>query len=175
MIALVLKRVESLRVLLLRHAFVAEEVLDIATCFLNHNNSEVSYQTMNEIKEQSLRLLLFVCARGEVPMVLRQMTQMLKQPTVYQIDASLTRYFVSGLLEIAKLPFSMPFCRLFCALLAAPGTVEAVKTSYFKEENRKQLRQIIHHIQNLETASTNDDRGARDTQLFNSIVAIYDN
>jgi hypothetical protein len=161
------------RVLFLKHPFIRDDALEVALCFLKHSNSEISYQKMNDIKEQSLRLLLFLCTRGEAPTVLGQITKLLTQPGASHLDASLIRYFVSGLLDILKVPFSIPFVRLVCALLKAPGTVEAVKTNYFDEGSRKQLNQILRYLGGLESNGTHGKLTPEDASLFKSVASTY--
>ena len=162
-----------MRVLFLKHPFIRDDVLEVALCFLKHSNSEISYQKMNEIKEQSLRLLLFVSTRGEAPTVLGQINKLLTQPGVSHLDASLIRYFVSGLLQIVSVPFSIPFGRLVCTLLNAPGTVQAVKTNYFEEGSKKQLDQVVRYFAGLEANGIHGKLTAEDAILFKSIASTY--
>lgn len=160
------------RVVFLKHPFVRDDAIEVAISFLKHSNSEISYQKMNEIKEQSLRLLLFLCIRGEAPTVLGQIITLLTGTT--HLDASLVRYFVSGLLEIAKAPFSMPFVRLLCTLLNVPSTVEAVKTTYFEDSSKKQLQRVIRYLGDLGTNGTHGKLGPEDVSLLKSVVSTYD-
>lgn len=162
-----------MRVLFVKHPFIRDDALEVALCFLKHSNSEISYQKMNEIKEQSLRLLLFLCTRGEAPTVLGQILRLLTQPGASHLDASLIRYFVSGLLEIVRAPFSIPFVRLVCALLKAPGTVEAVKTNYFDEASRKELNRVLRYLEGLETNGTHGKLTPEDASLFKSVASVY--
>jgi hypothetical protein len=71
----------------------------------------MSYQKVAEIKEKGLRLLLHLLAKGEVTSVLGKITSRLKQQDAL-MDASLVRYFVSGLLEVVQSPVSIVFVRL---------------------------------------------------------------
>jgi hypothetical protein len=160
-----------MRVLFLNHPFVRDDAMEVAMCFLKHSNSEISYQTMNEIKEQSLRLLLFLCVRGDASVVIGHFTRLLTGTT--HLDASLIRYFVSGLLQVAAAPYSMPFVRLLCHLLKAPGTSDAVKTSYFDEASKQHLSRIIRYMGGLETNRTHGELSPEDVGLVKSVVALY--
>lgn len=162
-----------MRVLFLKHPFIRDDVLEVAFTFLKHSNSEISYQKMSEIKEQSLRILLFLCIRGEAPTVLTQITHLMTQSGTSCLDASLVRYFMSGLLEIIRVPFSVPFIRLLSALLKAPGTVDAVKTSYFDGESKKRLDRVIRYLGDLEHNGTLGKLTPEDSNLFKSVVATY--
>ena len=160
-----------MRVMFLKHPFVRDDAMEVAMCFLQHSNSEISYQTMNEIKEQSLRLLLFLCARGEAPMVLGLFTRLVASTT--HLDASLIRYFISGLLQVAAAPYSVPFLRMLCQLLRTPTTSEAVKTSYFDEASKKQLSGIIRYMGGLETNGIHGKLSSEDAGLVRSVVTLY--
>jgi hypothetical protein len=162
------------RVLYLQHPFVRDDVLEVGFGFLKHANfSEISYQTVNEIKEQSLRLLLFLAVRGEAPAVLGRMTKLLKQPGTSCLDASLVRYFVSGLLEVASTPFSIPFVRLLGSLLKAPGCIEALKTTYFDDENKRLLGNVLLYLKELQSDSTEKVLTPEDNSLVRSLLSTY--
>ena len=126
---------------------------------------------MNEIKEQSLRLLLFLCARGEAPIVLGHFTRLVTSTTY--LDASLIRYFISGLLQVAAAPYSVPFLRILCQLLKAPATSEAIKTSYFDEASKKHLSGIIRYMGGLETNGIQGKLSSDDVGLVKSVVTLY--
>jgi hypothetical protein len=162
------------RVLYMQHPFIREDALEVAFGFLKHSNSEISYQKMNEIKEQSLRLLLFLAVRGEAPTVLGRMINLLKQSGNSCLDASLVRYFISGLLEIARTPFSVPLVRSLGSLLKAPGCVEAVQTSYFDVESKQRLDSVMQYFKQL---LSNSKKGSRltseDASLIKSLLSTY--
>ena len=160
-----------MRVMFLTHPSVRDDAMEVAMCFLKHSNSEISYQTMNEIKEQSLRLLLFLCARGEAPIVLGHFTRLVTSTTY--LDASLIRYFISGLLQVAAAPYSVPFLRILCQLLKAPATSEAIKTSYFDEASKKHLSGIIRYMGGLETNGIQGKLSSDDVGLVKSVVTLY--
>lgn len=162
-----------IRVIYLKHPFIRDDALEVAFGFIKHSNSEISYQTVNEIKEQSLRLLIFLCARGEAPAVLRRMTKLLDQPGTSGLDASLVRYFVSGLLEVANVPFSVPFVRLFCSILMAQGTIEAVKTKYFDNESKTRLSKLLTYLGDLVTKETHGKLTPQDSAQIKSLVTVY--
>jgi hypothetical protein len=162
------------RIVTLQHPFTRRDALEVALCFLRHSNSEISYQKMNEIKEQSLRLLLFLAVHGEAPTVLERLTGMLKQQEGSCMDASLIRYFVSGLLEVANGPFSVPFVRSVVAFLKAPGCVEAVRSQYFREESKERLSSLMKTFRDmLEKGSTSGQLTKDDTSLVKSLLSMY--
>lgn len=160
------------RVLYMEHPFVREDVLEVTFGFLKHSNSEIAYTKMNEIKEQSLRLLLCFAVRGEGPAVLGRMASLLNQPGTAGLDAALIRYFVSGLIEITLTPFSVPFVRSLCSLLQAPGCVEAVQTDYFPTESKTRLESVMQYLRDL---SDTKESGltSEDAFLVRSLLSIY--
>lgn len=156
----------------IEHPFTRQKALQVALAFLRHTNSDVSYQKMNAIKEQSLRLLIFLFAKGEVASVLESISSRLQQQNVSEIDPSLCRYFVAGVLEVVKPPFSLVFVRKFCALLKAPRCIDAVRSTYFGEANRKRLLNLLGGFKKLE----NDDYAkpsVSDLQLITSTAKLY--
>eukprot|EP00536_Pseudo-nitzschia_multiseries_P004022 jgi/Psemu1/284807/fgenesh1_pg.65_\ len=162
------------RIIYLHHPFTRDDVCEVAFQFLKHSNSEVVYHTMNTLKEQSLRLLLFLCTKGEAPIVFDQFMTLLKDPGRTGLDASLIRYFLSGLLEIASPPFSIPFIRSLMMLLKAPASVDALKTSYFNTESKKRLISIMNYLK-TRTSGVLDTRplAKEDLSLINSVISIY--
>ena len=161
------------RVLYLTHPFIRDDAMEVAFCFLQHSNSEISYQKINEIKEQSLRLLLFLCAKGEAPGVLGRLTTLLNQSGSSFLDASLIRYFVSGLLEVASVPYSIPFVRLLCGLLRSRVTLEAVKTRYFDEKSKGRLKKVIKYLSDLQTKGTQGKLTPQDVLMVKAVISSY--
>lgn len=162
------------RIVYMYHPFTRDDVCHVAFQFLNHANSEVVYQTMNSLKEQSLRLLLFLCTRGEAPTVFDQIMKLLKDPSRSSLDASLIRYFISGLLEIASPPFSIPFIRSLMILLKAPASVDAVKQSYFDKNSKTRLTAIMNYLKTRIDGKLDVRPLAKeDISLINSVLSIY--
>ena len=164
------------RILYMYHPFTRDDVCTVAFQFLKHANSEVVYQTMNSLKEQSLRLLLFLCTRGEAPSVFDQLINLLKDPGRSSLDASLIRYFISGLLEIATPPFSIPFIRSFVILLKSPASVDALKATYFDKDSKNRLTSVMNYLKTRASGKLDARPMAKeDISLINSVVAIYNN
>jgi hypothetical protein len=159
--------------LYLQHPFIGDDALEVAMGFLGHSNSEISYQKMNEIKEQSLRLLLFFAVRGGAPKVLGRVAKLLKQSANSCLDASLVRYFIAGLLEVAQAPYSIPFIRSLGALLKSSGCVEAVRTSYFDDENKRRLDTVMKYFVELLDGKKDSSLTPEDTSLVKSVLSIY--
>ncbi len=162
------------RIVYMYHPFTRDDVCHVAFQFLKHANSEVVYQTMNSLKEQSLRLLLFLCTRGEAPIVFDKFIKLLKDPGRSSLDASLIRYFISGLLEIARPPFSIPFIRSFMILLKSPASVDALKATYFDKDSKNRLTAIMNYLKTRTSGKLNSRPLAKeDISLINSVVSIY--
>ena len=162
------------RIVYMYHPFTRDDVCHVAFQFLKHANSEVVYQTMNSLKEQSLRLLLFLCTRGEAPSVFDQLITLLKDPGRSSLDASLIRYFISGLLEIASPPYSIPFIRSLMILLKSPASIDAVKATYFDKNSKNRLGAIMNYLKTRISGKLDARPMAKeDISLINSVVAIY--
>jgi hypothetical protein len=126
------------------HPFTRRAALDVALVFLKHSNSELSYKVQNALKERCLRLLLFLLVKGEIAAVLGAITTRLRQQGTSEIDASLVRFFVGGLLDVLQPPFSITLIRELGTMLVAPKCMEALRSSYFGESNRKRLSELVH-------------------------------
>lgn len=154
-----------IRVLYIEHPCIRDDTLEVAFGFLAHSStdSDVSYQKLNEIKEQSLRLLLFIALNGDGPTVLIRITKVLTASGNSTLDASLIRYFVSGLLQVVRAPFSLPFVRAMASFLATPTCIGAVRTSYFEKKSKLQLDTVILEFKKLSDSEkgllTPDDIG----------------
>ncbi|KAG7365368.1 TH1 protein [Nitzschia inconspicua] len=166
--------ISLIRIVYLHHPFNRDDTCNIAFEFLKHSNSEIAYKTMNQIKEQSLRLLLFLCVRGEAPTVLGRMSNLVNETSRSYLDASLVRYFISGLLEVASPPFSIPFIRSFIVLLKAPACIDAIKTAYFGEESKKRLEGILKYLNTRANGKLDKHPLAKeDVSLIESLLSIY--
>jgi hypothetical protein len=153
-----------IHIVYLHHPITRDNTYHVAFEFLKHNNSEIAYQMSNTIKEQSLRRHIFLCVRGKASIVLEKMTYLLKDTSKTHLDASLIRYFVSGLVEVASPPFSIPFIRSLgllevpsppfsipfirslIDLLKTPACADAVKASYFDEASKKRLNTVFDYM-----------------------------
>lgn len=128
------------RIIAKNHPFSREAVLDLAVLFLGHSSSELSPQKMNEIKQQSLRLLLILSTQGLAIHVLHIMSQKIKKN---QIDSNLIRYFVGGALDIIQPPVSVPFIHVFGRMLQMKLCADALKSDFFKVEKQNTLKKLI--------------------------------
>ncbi|KAI2503862.1 TH1 protein [Fragilaria crotonensis] len=133
------------RVVSTRHPFTRPLVLEVALTFLGHSNSEMTYQKMNEIKEQALRVMFFLLVQGEVTSVLGKVVNLLESNGV-NLDSSLARYFVSGLLDIVSPPCSPIMVTAMGKLLLSPKCIEALQSAYFPDEKKNKLKTLISMI-----------------------------
>ena len=162
------------RIVTLQHPYTRRDSIEVALGFLKHSNSEISYQKMNEIKEQSIRLLIFLTVNGEGPTVLERITSALKVQGSSFMDASLIRYFVGGLLEVVSAPFSAPFVRSLASLLQVPVCGEAVRSQYFGDENNQRLGTLMDVFKGLVGRSTRQlELTVEDTNLVKSLISAY--
>ena len=125
-----------LRLLCIWQPFTRRLVLDTTLAFLRHSNPDVSYQKVTAIKEQSLRVLIFLVIHGEVVPVMDSVASRLEHSGASELDASLVRYFVTGLLQVIQPPVSLTFVRAFGKLLLTSRCTDAVKSPYFTEKEK---------------------------------------
>ena len=135
-----------LRIISTRHPFTRPSVSDVALMFLGHTNSELTYQKMNEIKEQALRVLLFLLVQGEVCSVLGDVANLLENSGSSDLDSSLARYFVGGLLDIIAPPCSPLMVTALGNLLMTPRCVDALNSAYFPDEKKAKLKTLLGMI-----------------------------
>jgi hypothetical protein len=137
------------RIISLQLPFTRKCGVEIAFRFLSHSNSDISYKKMNAIKEQGLRLLLCLMASGEVVQVVGGLTKMLQEQGKSDLDASLIRYVVAAILQIVRTPVSVLFVRTFGMLLTTNKCQDAIRSTYFGEENRRALTRLLTSMKTI--------------------------
>ena len=160
------------RIVSMHHPFTRREALQIGLNFLHHSNPDISYQKVSAIKEQSLRMLIFLLVKGEVIPVLSSITARLQGQGSSDMDASLVRYFVSGVLEVVRAPVSVVFVRTFGALLLAPKCMDAIKSSYFVEPHKSRLTALLQSFPSL-TAMDGSALPADEENFIAALLATY--
>jgi TH1 protein/WW domain len=160
------------RLVALKHPFARSDALHVALAFLRHSNSDISYQKLSSIKESSIRLLIFLLIKGDVIPVLSSLSIRLQQVGSSELDASLVRYFVGGVLEVVQPPVSPVFVRMFGGLLNVPKVVDAVRSSYFVETNRKRLVALLSAFKCVRLHD-GSPLGKEDGSLVSSLLASY--
>jgi hypothetical protein len=143
-----------LRTISVKHPFTRKRIIDVAVNFLGHSNQDISYQKVTTIKEQSIRLLIILLLEGEIPDVLGKLSHKMEQHGSSDLDASLIRYFVGGVLECARPPVSSEFVRCFGLFLKTPKCIDAVRSTYFTESNQELFREMLLSFER--TASPED-------------------
>ncbi len=126
------------RIISIRHPLLRECVMDVAILFVKHSNSELSYQKLNAIKEQALRLLLIVASKGLVIEVFNIVASQLSS-----FDSGLIRYFVSGALSIMRPPYSLSLVRSFGQLLLNKSCIDALNAVYFESNKKQALAKLV--------------------------------
>jgi len=162
------------RVLYSIHKSLRDDALEVAFSFLSHSkiDSDVSYQSHQKLKEQSLRLLIVLSVNGEAPTVLLRMTRLLEQSGSTTVDSSLIRYFISGVLGVTQGPFSISFMRSLATFLKIPACVDALKTSYFEAREQAKLSALLKEFkQEVESEKARFNR--EDIELFQSFLSNY--
>jgi TH1 protein/WW domain len=158
-----------IRLVAMKHPFARADALQVGLSFLRHSNADISYQKVNSIKECGLRLLIFLLIRGDVVPVVSSLLSRVQQVGSSELDASLIRYFVAGVLEVVQPPFSPLFVQVFGTFLTAPKVMDAVRSAYFSESNRKRLKDFLASIA---TSDHDHDRPTNNGDKTNAMVSL---
>jgi hypothetical protein len=166
------------RVVAIDQPFARKEAINIAIQFLGHSNSDISHQKVSAIKEQSLRLLVFLLVKGEVVDVLNGLGKLIACKGKAGLDASLIRYFIRGLVSVVQPPVSFIFARLFVELLRSPSCADAVRSDYFPAESRAQLNVLLKSFQAIPKSLAlrkEEDQSMRKKYqaIFDSVASLY--
>lgn len=161
------------RIIATKHPFTRRTVMDVALIFLGHTNSEISSQKMNSLKEQSLRLLVVLFCKGEVNSVFGRVTSLLNHQGVSIIDSSLLRYFVGGLLDVMKPPFSLVMIRAMGAMLLSKMCIEAIRSKFFGDVNQGRLKGIVTGFEGTITNGESVKATVSDKKLVSLLVSAY--
>ena len=159
------------RLVALRHPFARSDTLHVGLAFIRHTNSEVSYQKVNSIKECALRLLIFLLVEGDIVPVFSALTQRVQQVGSSELDASLIRYFVGSVLDVVQSPVSTIFMRMFGLFLMSSNVIDAVRSTYFAELNRKKLLALINAF--YTSNSQNDSACEEMRSLVSTLISTY--
>lgn len=166
------------RIIAKYHPLLRDMAVQVASQFLSHTNSELSYQKLNAIKEQALRLLLIILTKGLAADVITAMTQKLKDGT---LDAGLVRYFVGGCIDIMSGPFSPSIVRAMGDFLIDKSCIDILNAAYFDAKKKRALRSMIREFaltmnkeNEMYTRCTKDDRtlvrGLQEAYAFSSVI-----
>jgi len=163
------------RIIAKHHPFSRQDVMDLALIFLEHNHTDLSYQKMIALKEQCLRLLLFLTTQGLAADVYKIIDKKIRQHGSSEIDSSLMRYFISGALEIIRPPVSVPFVRSMGKMLSAKLCVDALNSQYFDTKKKIALVKLVSYFSDAvtEEMSTFSGATARDRALTASLKSAY--
>lgn len=131
------------RLVAMKRPATRRDALVIASTFMEHSNSEISYKKINSIRENALRLMIVMLTKGEVILVLQTMIKRLKDRSISDLDASLIRYFVFGVIDVVQSPFSPVFVLLMTRLLSVSKVSDALRSSYVSKGNTQRLRNVI--------------------------------
>lgn len=156
-----------LRIISNRHPLLRETVVDSALIFLDHSNSELSYQKMNTIREQALRLLLIIASKGLAIEVFEKVTSKLKGKSSF--DPGMVRYFVGGALEVMRPPFSLSVVRSMGTMLLMKPCLGALNAVYFESSKKLALKKVIQSF--METVMEERGNFSRSINKDRSITA----
>jgi hypothetical protein len=156
------------------HPLSRPTALEIALIFLGHSNREISSQKMQSIKEQCLRLLLWLSTQGMSLAVLSVVQNRLDKnskgvgsSSCETLDSSLVRYFFIGLMDIIRPPFSIAFVRAFGGLLLIGPCVDALQSKLVDVSTRENIARLVNQFE-AGSVLREDDK-----LLLSKLKAVY--
>ena len=143
------------------HRFTRRAVLDLGIIILKHklaSSRERSYQQSQSLKEQCIRLLVWLIALGEAPSTFSSLARVVSEDDSI-VDASLIRYFITACLQIICVSdeptmrkFSISFITTMCNLLCMKQFSDALNSTYFDIKTKVMLNRLLEIF--LSTAKT---------------------
>lgn len=159
------------RLICIYHPMARPSVLELALIFMSHSNREISHQKMQSIKEQCLRLMIWLSTQGMVLSVIAAVRERLQKGSS-EMDSALVRYFMSGLLEVMQPPFSLPFARAFGGMLMDRPCIDTLTSQLFDDSKKSELSNLIVHFDKAFAA--NDAATLEgDNQLMSTLKSTY--
>ena len=156
------------RIISIHHPLSRPEVQKIALIFLKHSPPELSFQKAQGLKEQALRLLLWLCAQGESVRVFNAVTSA-------GFDSALLRYFMGAILQIVRPAFSLPMVRSLGSLLSSKPCVDALRSSHFDASGKALLAKLLGNFRDAISPQGNlaSYATATDKALVASLTTLY--
>ena len=165
------------RIISTHHPFARPATLDLAFVFLKHSSPDLMYQKISALKEQGIRLLLWLMVHGQAVDIFNVLTPKLRKGVGAGgsgMDSANLRYFVSGALDIMQPPLSIPLVRSMGTFLATKSCVDVLLSSHFDMGKKKKLRKLLGHFQTtVEVGRKGDRAGVDDTALVSSLQSVY--
>lgn len=157
------------------HPFSRRQVMNLALIFLKHYNRDISYEKTTILKQQCLRLLLFLTTQGLAIDVFNTVDTKIRKHASSEIDFSLMRYFVGGALEIIRPPVSVPFVRSMGKMLSAKLCVDALNSQYFDTKKKIALVKLVSYFMDAvaEDMAAFSGATARDRALAAGLKGSY--
>ena len=144
------------RLICRNHPLTRPAILEISLVFMGHSNREISHQKMSSIKEQCVRLMLWLSTQGLSLSVISAVQSKLERGGSSELDSSLIRYFFAGMLEIVRPPLSLAFVRALGELMLKRPCVDALQSRLFDDSSRKQIVQLVAQFEATGDAQRTD-------------------
>eukprot|EP00804_Cyclotella_cryptica_P013920 CCRYP_002434-RA/>CCRYP_002434-RA protein AED:0.07 eAED:0.07 QI:141/0.85/0.87/1/1/1/8/45/929 len=158
------------RLICIHHPLSRPAVLDVSLIFMSHSNREISHQKMQSIKEQCLRLMIWLSTQGMALSVICAVREKLEKGSS-EMDSALVRYFMSCLLETVQPPFSLPFIRTLSGMLLERPCIDTLTSQLFDDHKRSQLSQLI--VQFEEAFTAKNVTPSKEDELVLSTLKTY--
>lgn len=146
------------------HPLTRPAALEVALIFMTHSNREISHRKMESIKEQCIRLMLWLSTQGLSIDVISALASS-------EMDSALVRYFFTGILEIVQPPFSLAFVRALGGLMLKKTFVESLQSNHFEEMKKEKIVQLIKIFD--ETVGGCQQEREGDKALLSTLKSTY--
>lgn len=152
------------------HPLARPAALDISLLFLGHSNREISHQKMQSIKEQCLRLMLWLSTQGLPLVVISAVQNKVEKGGSSEMDSALIRYFFMGMIEIVRPPLSLAFVRALGGLLLKGPCVDALQSKLFDASMRERIARLVGQF---DATGTYQEFRAEDKLLLSKLKFTY--
>ena len=96
-----------------------------------------------------------------------------------EIDSSMLRYFLGGVLEIIRPPLSVPLVNVLCKMLGTKSCIDAVMSPHFQEKKKLMLRQLLNDFektyneerQKSKSACSVSDKDMREMEILKNMYS----
>ena len=115
-----------------------------------------------------MRLMLWLSTQGLSLVVISAVQGKLEKggSSSSDMDSALVRYFLVGMIDIVRPPFSMAFVRALGGFLLRGSCVDAIQSKLFDATKRERIAQLVGQFDDQEVQK-------RDKMLLSKLKHIY--
>jgi hypothetical protein len=115
--------------------------------------------------------MIWLSTQGMVLNVISALREKLQKGSS-EMDSALVRYFISGLLDVMRPPFSLPFVRALSGMLMERPCIDTLTSQLFDTCKKTELSNMIAHFEKA-FAVENVSSLENDASLMSTLKAAY--